>query len=69
VQPETLAVTFRDELDRRTLVMLLGLADVVEERRVQERQNPTDDPAALVLVSIGADHHLAVHPRHRTKPG
>jgi len=34
------------------LIVLLGPTDVVEERRVEERENPADEPAALAFVSI-----------------
>jgi len=68
-EPDDLAAAIRHELDRVMLVVLLGLANVVEERRVEERQNPTDEPTALIFVSIWADHDLDIHLGHPTKHG
>ena len=43
------------------LVALLLAPNVVEERRVEEREGTTHDPPAFVLVAIRADHDVLLH--------
>jgi hypothetical protein len=57
-----LAVALGDELYRGMLVPLLLPPYVVVERGVEEREDATEDPPALVLVAVCADHHATLHP-------
>ena len=59
-EPDDRAVHLGDELDARTLVVLLLPLDGVVVRRVEEREHAALEPAALVGVFVRADDDVLV---------
>lgn len=65
-ETDDLAVNLRDELDGLGLVLLLRLTYVVEEPRFEEGQDPADDPAVLIRVSVRPNDRHVSHARDPT---